>query len=376
MYLDGKHNFYLNGERIRFRSAVDWSVYAFNGMFPTEEVALKTITAVKEVGHNSLNFHRLAGDASVFNAADTHGVYMYEEPGGFHSGGQGKEKGNIDLSQFMRQQMYERIKRMVIRDRNHPSLLIYTLCNEDNIWSDARKTAMDIIHTLDDSRLIVNSSGGNGGGRSVDGMAHIRPYEKQVRFDYNDHHTVAPSSALFNENELNADLPYRNGRLHHKVKNENTHVYWGEVRCYAGTFNYPLIYSQGKDKPGYELSMYKSQHDKLVELYQACRLEGMGSGAIKSVFDLTKQAGRGQFYANGRLGQVIMSDEKSGGYAINGWTPGSDMKDEWASAMLDQNRNINAPGEDASYWNRPLQVAIMRQNGKYFNPNDTVKVNL
>ena len=368
-------HYYLNGERIRLRSAIDWSIYAFNGMFPTEAVAKRNIESVKKAGHNSLNFHRRAGDPLLFKHADMMGVYLYEEPGGFHSGGQ---RSNIDTFPFAKRQIYERLKRMVLRDRNHPSLLIYTLCNEDNMWTNAREMGMRIVHKYDPTRLIVNSSGGVGGGASKGGIAHIRPYEQEIRMDYNDHHTVwAPVTLV--ESDLNKEASnLKAGAYADHVTNDSSSItYWGEVRCYAGTFNYPLIYSQGKKEgKGYDLSMYASQAGKVEELFNSCCLKGMGRGEIQSAYDLTRYAGQGQYYTNGRLEQVIMSNDFSDGYAINGWTPGPDMPDEWSSAMLDQNRNMNSYAENISYWNRPLQIAIMRLNGKYVVPDDTVRFNI
>ncbi|MDR0559557.1 MAG: hypothetical protein LBG92_05265 [Prevotellaceae bacterium] len=369
----GKHDIYLNGKRIRFRSAIDWGVYAFNGMFPTDSAARRTIEAVKKVGHNSLNFHRQAGDVPVMDYADSLGVYIYEEPGAFHSSGQGR---NIDESEFMCKQMYERLRRMIIRDRNHPSLCIYCLCNEDNVWSSTRKTAMELVRRLDDSRLIINSSGGNWGGFSTGGIAHIRPYENEVRFDYNDHHTV-DADVVLSEELLQLPAQISIPKTKYRAVVDSTPLYWGETGCFGGTFNYPLLYAQGKaNGGGYDLSMYESQARKAEELFETCRLKGSCGGAVQSVYDLTKQAGRGQYYTNGRLGQVIMCDDPSDGYAINGWSPGPDMPDEWSSAMVDQNRNLNASGNNAAYWNRPLQIAVFRQNGKYFNVGDTVAINI
>ena len=370
---DGHTHFYLNGERIRFRSSIDWGIYAYNGMFPTQEVAKRNIEAVKAVGHNSLNFHRRLGDTSIFNNADSLGVYIYEEPGGFHCGGQGN--CNIEVSDFAKGQITERIKRMVLRDRNHPSLLIYALCNEDNKWTQLREKSMRYINELDPTRLIINTSGGNSGGFTNDGVHHIRPYEDKIRMDYKDHHTVRAQVTLM-ESDLKCEASkiYNNKgeRIHH-VSNDSTSItYWGEVRCYAGTFNYPLLYKQGiVNGKGYDISMYKSQYYKIKELFDNCNFPN-----IESCYDLTKYAGQGQYYTNGRLEQMIMCNDFSDGYAINGWTPGPDMPDEWYSAMLDQNRNMNSFPENTSYWNRPLQLAIMRQNGKYFIPDDTIKVNV
>ena len=369
----GRTHFYLNDRRIRLRSAIDWGVYAFNGLFPTDSAARRNIKAVKSIGHNSLNFHRRAGDRLLFENADSLGVYIYEEPGGFHSGGQAN--CNIDTFRFARAQIYERVRRMAIRDRNHPSLLIYSLSNEDNVWSDAREKAMRIIHGLDSTRLIVNTSGGNNGAFSGDGIAHIRPYDDEVRNDHYDHHT-ALSGVILNENDLNLSS-CRDGKIEHFSNDSTAITYWGEVRCYAGTLNYPLIYEQGsKHNLGYDLGMFRSLAEKAHDIFETSNIKSAEDGAIKSVNDLTRYAGQGQYYTNGRLEQVIMTGDFSDGFAINGWTPGPDMPDEWASAMLDNNRNMNSYGENLSYWNRPLQIAITRMNGKYVSPGDTVRLNI
>ncbi|WP_071134065.1 glycoside hydrolase family 2 [Millionella massiliensis] len=362
---DGKHDFYLNGQRLRLRSAIDWGVYAFNGLFPTPDAAERSIRGVRAVGHNSLNFHRRMGDTPLFENADTLGVYLYEEPGSFHSGGQ---LYNIDNDRFMRGQMFERLRRLVLRDRNHPSLLIYSLANEDLEWTPAREMGMRIIHRMDDSRLILNSSGGNNGQIYKNGQYHIPPYGDRIRTDYADHHTAQSTIQL-----MESDLCPTSEHNHHSVA-DSTILYWGEMRCYAGTFNYPLLDQQGAACGGYDRPIYQSQSRKLNDLFDRCRFGLEDDSPIRSVFDITRQAGKGQYYTNGRLGQVVMTNNHTDGYAQNGWSPGPDMPDEWASAILDQNRNLNAPAEEMAYWNRPLQVAILRQNGKYFDVGDTVAV--
>ena len=66
-----------------------------------------------------------------------------------------------------------------------------------------------------------------------------------MRNDYYDHHTVQ-SGVVLDENDL--DPLKSTGKIEH-VSNDSTAItYWGEVRCYAGTFNYPLIYEQGARK--------------------------------------------------------------------------------------------------------------------------------
>lgn len=365
---DGQNNFYLNGERIRFRSAIDWGMYAFTGLYPKPEVARRSIEAVRQVGHNALNCHRRLGDAALLDAADSLGVYIYEEPGGFHCGGQARD---ISKSAFMRRQIYERIRRMTLRDRNHPSLLVYTLCNEDNVWNEARERAMRIISDLDGTRLVLNSSGGSGGGY-MDGEPHLRPYEHELKTNYCDNHTVY-TGVYFNEGDINLTFNERHDdprRIDHFTKSDSTIVYWGEVRCNAGTFNNYLINKQNGGMGGYDLNLYRPQAEKVAHLFETCNMKGSAHGNIQAPEDVIRQAGRGQMYTDGRLGQRIMACSANDGYAINGWSPGPDMPDDWSSAITDMNRNVNGSASDMAYWNRPLQIAIFRMKGKYFNVGD------
>ncbi len=80
-------NFYLNGERIRFRSAIDWGYYGMTGFYATPTMAFKSVQAARDIGHNAINFHRRIGEPRVMEYADSLGLYIYEEPGGFHLDG-------------------------------------------------------------------------------------------------------------------------------------------------------------------------------------------------------------------------------------------------------------------------------------------------
>ena len=351
---NGDPNFYVNGRRVRFRSAIDWGYYALTGFYPTHEMARKSVQAARDIGHNAINFHRRIGEPMIMDYADELGLYIYEEPGGFHAGGQGYL---IPDNSFAAGVMMEKVRRMARRDRNHPSLLWYTLCNEDNYYNPLRKKALLEINDIDNTRMIANSSGwGN--------IEYIRPYETKIRNDFNDYHTVK-SESRFQDSEFNS----------HRPDNDTCLYYWGEVRCYTGPpnwFNVVESSSHGSDlKPGYDMNLYRPMHEKIGRFFQLYDFPGTGSGRIKSPADLTLQAGRGLMYTDGRLGQVIMSHNGSDGYAINGWSSGPQLPDAWESAIVDEARNLKGPAEDFNYWIRKNQLAIFRQNGKYFQPGDT-----
>ncbi len=373
---DGKSCFYLNGRRFRHHSAIDWGFYAHTGLFATQEMAERTVSAVSKIGHNGINLHRHIGEYRVLDEADRQGIAIYEEPGGFH-----QFQGNdpIEEGTLADKLIQEKIRRMVLRDRNHPCLLIHNLSNEDNFWGPIREKAMLTIHELNPAIMVCNTSGHSAKRVDIPGripydhaqpsgyVYHIRPYEDSIRKDYQDDHTVG-STPFFEESIFNSHL-----------KDPGTDLlYFGEVFCHTGPANWWLVSEQQKETPAgsYDNLSFKSNHDKIEKAFEEWNLSGMGPGIIKEPADVTLQAGRSLMYTDGRLSQRIMSNNSADGYAINGWSAHSYRSvsgDNWDSALLDEGRNIKGPPEDYQYWVRPLQVAIFRKNGKYFSCGDMAK---
>jgi len=136
-----------------------------------------------------------------------------------------------------------------------------------------------------------------------------------------------------------------------------------------------------KGRAGYDYKNSEVLAVKIADYFRRNQLDQQKGSVIHSPAELSVQAGRGLMYSNGRLGQIIMSNNSEDGYAINGWSGGSSILPvtygpllEWYSAMVDEGRNLKGPAEDLAYWIRPLQIAIFRMNGKYFEPGDTLRL--
>lgn len=353
-------NLYFNNKRIRYRSGIDWGFYAISGYYATHEMARKSVENAKAIGHNQINFHRTIGEPLVMKYADELGLYMYEEPGAFHAGEQYYE---VFDSTFAGDIMYEKVRRMTIRDRNHPSLVQINLCNEDNGWNTLRERAMIMVNELNNSVIVTNTSAWS------DSTNHIRPYESTIRSDLADWHTVEAEDR-FQESDLKS----------HSTDDYENLRHWGEVRCYTGPPNW---YNVAKMRslsgtPGYDENVYKPLHDDILDYFNRNNLATNGSKVISSPSEVSTQAGRGLMYIDGRLGQVIMLSDAVDGYAINGWSAGPQAAEvipeedfNWESAITDEARNLKGVASDFAYWVRDLQIAIVRQNGKYFKPGDT-----
>lgn len=375
---DGKSCFYLNGKRFRHRSAIDFGFYAHTGLFATKEMAESTVQEAINIGHNGVNLHRHIGEYRVLDVADKLGVVLYEEPGGMHQL-QGKEP--IIEGSFADRVLQEKIRRMAFRGRNHPSLLIHNLSNEDNFWGPIREKAMRAIHTINPAVLVTNASGHAAKGE-VKGRVpykhaqpsginnHIRPYENTIREDFQDDHTVG-SEPRFDEYTLQS----------HSKNAGNDLFYFGEVFCYTGPANWWKTAEQQKqlNAGSYDNSSFQMNHDKIEKAFSDWNLSKFGSKVITSPAEVSVQAGRSLMYADGRLGQRIMANNSVDGLAINGWTAhsySSRRNDVWDSALLDEGRNLKGPAEDYKYWVNQLQIAIFRKNGKYFIPGDTAKFDI
>lgn len=388
---NGEENFYLNGVRFRHKSAIDWGYYAHHGYYPNDEMARKSIEAAKAIGHNGINCHRNMGDPLLLKYADELGLVIFEEPGGFDE--QIKLYNEINsksVKTFEGQVMQERCLRMALRDRNHPSVVAFILANERDIFDLLRKNIMLDMHDIDNSKLIVNQSGGVPGGPSGQ-IPHLRPYDTKFRLDYMGDHTVF-SESRFQEYDLKSHQSGNDtakygvyGRID-PLKSDNI-VYWGEVRCYTGPDNWFQVYQQSQNLPagraGYDVAAFKPLAGKIENYFFQNNISNTGSKNITSPSDVTVQAGRGLMYINGRLNQVIMSNNSADGFAINGWSGGPSgipkehgLIMEWYSAMVDEGRNLKGPASDYHFWNRPLQVAIFRKNGKYFKPGEEIKLSV
>lgn len=386
---NGEENYYLNGNRFRHLSAIDWGYYAHHGYYPSASMAKKSIEAAKAIGHNGINCHRNMGDPLLLKYADELGLIIFEEPGGFDETIKlYNEINGKCIPTFEGRLMEHRCLRMSKRDRSHPSVTGYILANERDIFDLLRKNIMMDMHGLDNSKLIVNQSGGVPGGPSGQ-IPHLRPYDSKFRLDYMDDHTVYSDSRFMEYDFLshrsaNDTMKYGvSGRID-PIESDNI-IYWGEVRCYAGPDNWYRASKQSDSLPdgrtGYDRNSFQPMSEKIEAYFNQNNLAQTGSKNIQSPGDVTLQAGRGLMYIDGRLDQIIMSNNSMDGFAINGWSGGSSgiPKEhgdafEWYSAIVDEGRNLKGPASDYKNWNRPLQVALFRKNGKYFDTGEEIRL--
>lgn len=142
----GDKQFYLNDQRLVFRSAASAGLWPMSGRCPTPELARRQIEAAKSLGLNMLHIHHTSAHPRVLEAADELGLLLAEEPG----------CGLGGSDNFTKTFQREKLLRLVKRDRNHPALVIYNTVNNTATASSAA-ASRDIAdaHKLDETRIVT-----------------------------------------------------------------------------------------------------------------------------------------------------------------------------------------------------------------------------
>lgn len=343
----GDRQFYLNGKRIVLRSAISWGFWPENGRYPTNEWAERQIRQAKAYGLNMLNFHRALGQPNSFRLADSLGLLIYEEPGGYGHG----------ETPFVQEWNRQKLFRMVTRDRNHPSLIIYNFMNEAGRGPKPHELAdMKRAHQLDGTRFITFSSqhysknnyGGKAPKTPSDYKTFVRPYDTTVYIQgwWDEHHAGGPGVWLSEYYKSPSDY-YR------FTDHKEEIIFWGE----EGAIGAPARLERVKDEIGQkELTGWDS--DDFLKQYQAYHnfLTQKGfNKAFPSVDHLTTSMGNVSHYYQGRVIENIRINNITDAYCINGW---ESNKIENHSGIVDVYRNPKGNTDLIAYYNQPLFVAV------------------
>lgn len=349
----GDQQFYLNGKRIVLRTSISWSFWPENGIMPSRELARRQVESAKAIGLNMLNFHRTIGCTRVLDYADELGLLYWEEPGGNqypiqHFGDNDKQ------SRFYFGYRNEKLLRMIRRDRNHPSLIIYNLHNERGAFpqeEDYRE--MRMAHDADPTRLLVyNSSNGENpeGKPYARTKTHLLPYDTTF-YDtgwWDQHHAGGPGvyhDALYVDTE----------NYHRGSTNLGEIIYWGE----EGAIGTPPRLQLIRDELLQSGKMHSWEAQDYLNWYDAydrfLRDRGFQED-FPCVDSLTRKMGNVAYYYQGRLFENIRMNNVVDGYAVNGW---ESMKLENHSGIVDNYRHPKGDPElIARYASNPLYLAV------------------
>lgn len=169
-----ENKFILNGNRINLKG----DAWHFNGMgIQTPEYAKNWYQMCFDAGVNFIRLHAMPYPDFFYDIADEMGMLIIDESAIYGSG----KRMQADNPEFI-SNCHAHLKRLVLRDRNHPSIIIWSMQNEMR-WVDGHEGYSDkmaeltaTINQFDGTRPV-----------SYDGDNRLVPYHKQqiVNFHYN-----------------------------------------------------------------------------------------------------------------------------------------------------------------------------------------------
>jgi beta-galactosidase/beta-glucuronidase len=160
---------FLNSEPIYLLAALDQDLYPETIYTPPSEEYLRDqFRKAKELGLNCLRCHIKPADPRYLDLCDEMGLLVWAEIPSWRTF---MQKGSLhphqlDIDAALRGRVEALLDQMVARDYNHPSIVIWTLVNED--WGTTLplsaadrewvKTLYDTAKRLDSTRLVVDNS--------------------------------------------------------------------------------------------------------------------------------------------------------------------------------------------------------------------------
>lgn len=157
-------NFYLNGKKIVLKTTFNEGFYPHSLAFPRDlELLKKEFRLIKEGNINMIRPWRKPQPSVVYDMADEMGILFV--------GALPVECMDNwpQITPYARQRIENEVTEMVLRDRNHPSIVIWEMFNEilrDGLKRLRHSTSLK-ARELDESRLIMDEAGGFAGVCSI-----------------------------------------------------------------------------------------------------------------------------------------------------------------------------------------------------------------
>ncbi len=124
---------YINGEQVYFKGANTQDTHPLYGRSIDVEYMLKDITLMKQANLNTVRTSHYPRQAKMNAMFDYYGLYVMDEADvECHKNWSDNSNSGITKDTSWQGQYIDRTKRMVLRDRNHPSVTFWSLGNESN----------------------------------------------------------------------------------------------------------------------------------------------------------------------------------------------------------------------------------------------------
>lgn len=154
--LKGSKGFFLNGKSIKFKGLSNHHDAGPVGAAVPDDVLYKRLKMVKDMGCNALRTTHNPFSPEFYTMCDALGIMVMDEvfDGWF------EPKAEHDYGNYFKEWWKRDLTDFVKRDRNHPSVVIWSIGNEVRGFKpEDQKEIVDFLKNIDNTRPITQGSG-------------------------------------------------------------------------------------------------------------------------------------------------------------------------------------------------------------------------
>ena len=144
-----KHRFLLNGEPLFIKGVCKHEMFGDSGHCPSLEQMRYDLQMIKDTGCNFVRLVHYPHNKRVLEIADEIGLMVSEEPGLWWS-----DTSNPDI----RNGSLEVLRRTILRDRNHPSIVFWLSFNECKFTKEYLIESAIVCRKYDHTRLVSGAN--------------------------------------------------------------------------------------------------------------------------------------------------------------------------------------------------------------------------
>lgn len=154
--LRGSDGFFLNGKSIKFKGLSNHHDAGAVGAAVPDDILYKRLKMIKDMGCNALRTTHNPFSPTFYNMCDTLGIMVMNEA----FDGWWKPKAEFDYGLYFKQWWKRDLEDFIKRDRNHPSVVIWSIGNEiHGFTADQQKEIIDFAKSIDNTRPFTQGRG-------------------------------------------------------------------------------------------------------------------------------------------------------------------------------------------------------------------------
>jgi beta-galactosidase len=167
---DAEKGFFLNGKPVKIKGTCNHQDFIGVGVAMPDSLLTWRVKKLKEMGSNAYRMSHNPPSAELLDACDRLGMLVMDENRHLGDTEAGKASANTPYADL------HEVESMVLRDRNHPSIIQWSMCNEEGIQGSAHgadifRAMKAAVDKLDGTRPVTAAM--NGGYESTVGISTV-----------------------------------------------------------------------------------------------------------------------------------------------------------------------------------------------------------